>query len=333
MSMPEIPRPECAGIVFRSVVQLCEPRIIGRLRCKDWIRPPYQKEGRRPLHEDLDQVFGRCLSKKKTFTDQTKSLTSRLREFIDFMIRVNRSKSIITFETRLEALRLAGSVCDFQQSLEKAIEQAAIKVDQTSMKAIRAFDKVANYQHLSERLSNLAGSSKFRRFFQSPQFRFLENYAPHKVLGQDRFVHAEVQIVTFHRLEGTRPRPRAIGTTKAACYLCNLFLSLHPQYTISATHGTIFEAWTIPDVLQYSLEDRRELRAVVQNMHQALEASDREGKSWISTVSGPKWDLSRSEPPESRGDGDLLRCFGRGLECFYSSIAFQNPGCHQTAIH
>ena len=63
-----------------------------------------------------------------------------------------------------------------------------------------------------------------------------------------------------------------IGTTKAACYLCNLFLSYHPQYTISATHGMIFNIWTIPDVLSYSVEDRTELRAIVQNMQLALEA-------------------------------------------------------------
>ena len=270
--MLELPRPECTEIVFRSVVQLCEPRIIGRFKCKDWIPPAYHIKGRRPIHEDLEQVFNRYLSKQKMFTDQMKSLTSRLWDFINFMIRINQLKSTVTFQTRLEALQLAGSVCEVRQSLEIALEQAAVKVDETSMKAIRAFDKVANYQHVSERLSNLAGSSKFRHLFQSPRFRFLDSYAPHAVLGRDRFVHAEVQIVTFHRLEGTQPRPRAIGTTKAACYLCNLFLSLHPQYTISATHGTLFDAWTIPDVLLYSAEDRRELQAIVQNMQLALEA-------------------------------------------------------------
>ena len=224
------------------------------------------------MHEDLEQVFNRYLSKQKVFTDQMKSLTSRLRDFINFMIRINQLKSTVTFQIRLEALQLAGSVCEVRQSPEVALEQAAVKVDKRSMKAIRAFDKVANYQHISERLSNLAGSSKFRHLFQSPRFRFLDSYAPHVVLGRDRFVHAEVQIVTFHWLEGTQPRPRAIETTKAACYLCNLFLSLHPQYTLSATHGTLFDAWTIPDVLPYSVEDRRELQAIIQNMQLALEA-------------------------------------------------------------
>ena len=217
-------------MVFYSAVQLCEPRIIGRFKCKDWTPPRYRVKGGRPLHEDLEQDFNRYLSKQKIFTDKMKSLTSRLRDFISFMNRVNQPQSSITFQTRLEALRLAGAVCDVQQSLEIALQQAAIKVDEARMKAIRAFDKVANYHHISERLSNLAGSSKFRHLFQSTRFRFLNRYAPHMVFGQNRFVHAEVQIVTFHRLEGTQPRPRVVGTTKAACYLCNLFLSLHTRY-------------------------------------------------------------------------------------------------------
>ncbi|KAI4286105.1 MAG: hypothetical protein L6R38_000160 [Xanthoria sp. 2 TBL-2021] len=248
-----------------------------RLKCKDWIPPAYHTKGRRPLHEDLEQVSNWYLSKPEEFTDQIKSQTSRLRNFINFMIRVHRHNSTVTFQNRLEALQLAGSVCDVGQSLELALEQVTIKVDEIRMKAIRAFDKVANYRYISERLSRLAGSSKFRRLFQSLRFRFLDNYAPHMVLGRGRFIHAEVQIVTFHRLEGTRSFPIAIGTSKAACYLYNLFLSLHPQYTISATHGTLYNAWTIPDILLYSVEDRIELRDVIQNIQTALKARARQG--------------------------------------------------------
>lgn len=162
-----------------------------------------------------------------------------------------------------------------QKSLEVAFKQAGVKLDTVSQKAIKVFDKVANYRHISERLSRLAASSRFRHLFKSILFRFLDNYAPHVVQGRERFVHAEVQIVTFHGLQRTSPLPRTIGTTKAACYLCNLFLSLHPQYTISATHGVIFDAWTIPDVSLYSAVDRRELRAIVQSMQEALEARAR----------------------------------------------------------
>lgn len=231
------------------------------------------------MHKELEQVIKRYLSKRHKSTDQMKSQASRLQEFIDFMIRVNWHRSIVTFQTRLEALQLAGSVCDGRESLEVAFKRAAINIDEASMKAIRAFDKVANYRHISEWLSRLAGSRKFRQSFQQVNFRFLDHYAPHMVLGRARFVHAEVQIVTFYRLEGKGSVPRVIGTTKAACYLCDLFLSFHPQYTISATHGTIFDAWTIPDILLYSQQDKSELRAIVRSMQTALVAQARKANN------------------------------------------------------
>ena len=90
--------------------------------------------------------------------------------------------------------------------------------------------------------------------------------------GRERFVHAEVQLATFHRLQKTHPPPQTIGTSKAACYLCNLFLSLHPQHRISATHEVIFDAWTVPDVKSYSAEDKKELRDIVRSMQNTLEA-------------------------------------------------------------
>ena len=275
--MLEIPPLECTDLIFHSVVQLCENRIIGRLKCKDWITPAYHSKRRRPMHEELNSVFIRYLSHPNKRLDQIKLQASRLRDFIDFMFQINRHDSIMELQTRLKALRLAGIVCDVRQSLELALEQAGMKIDVISGKAIKAFDKVANYWHISKRLSRLAASSEYRRLLGSSRFRFLAEYVPHKVLGRERFVHAEIQIVTFHRLEKTLPLPRTIGTSKAACYLCNLFLSLHPQYTISATHGTIFDAWTIPDILPYSKEDRRQLRAIIQNMQTALEARARKG--------------------------------------------------------
>ena len=263
---------ECTESIFSSVVQLCEHRVISRLKCKDWIAPAYYRKRGDPMHKDLKDAVDRHLRRKGGQTDEMITIISRLQDFIKFMTELDRENSAPTFGTRLEALRLAGKVCDTRSSLEIAFERAGMKLDIASQKAIKAFDKFANYQHISERLSRMAASSSFRHLFKSVNFRFLNHYECHIVHGRERYVHAEVQLAVFHRLQRTRPSPRTIGTTKAACYLCNLFLSLHPQYTISATHGVIFDAWTIPDVMSYSAEDRRELRSIVQNMQDTLEA-------------------------------------------------------------
>jgi hypothetical protein len=40
-------------------------------------------------------------------------------------------------------------------------------------------------------------------------------------------VHAEIQLLFFHEVHPSRRRPRFICSSKSACYLCNLFFSLH----------------------------------------------------------------------------------------------------------
>ena len=276
VAISELRGSECTESIFRSVAQLCEHRVISRLKCKDWIAPVYYTKRQDPMHKDLKDAVDRHLRKKGVQTDEMRTIISRLQGFIKFMTEVDRGNSTPTFDTRLEALRLAGKVCDVRSSLEIAFQRAGMKLDIASQKAIRAFDKFANYQHISERLSRMAASSSFRHLFKSINFRFLNRYECRIVHGRERYVHAEVQLAVFHRLQRTRPSPRTIGTTKAACYLCNLFLSLHSQYTISATHGVIFDAWTIPDVMSYSAEDRRELRSIVRSMQDMLEARARE---------------------------------------------------------
>ncbi|MCJ1320599.1 hypothetical protein MMC15_005939 [Xylographa vitiligo] len=269
-AISELQGSQCTESIFNSIVRLCEHRVISRLKCKDWFAPAYYRKRRDPMHKDLKDAVDRHLRENERQTEEMRTIISKLQEFIRFMTEVDRENSTPTFVTRREALRLAGKVCDARSSLEIAFDRTGTKLDIASQKAIKAFDKVANYQRVSERLSRMAASSSFRHLFKSVNFRFLDHYECHIVHGRERFVHAEVQLAIFHRLQKTRPSPRTIGTTKAACYLCNLFLSLHPQYKISATHGVIFDAWTIPDVMSYSAKDRKELRSIVRSMQNTL---------------------------------------------------------------
>lgn len=193
------------------------------------------------MHKNLKNVVDRHQRRSDEHSSEMKETFSSLQKFINFMIKVNNEISILTFETRLEVLRLTSKICDTKSSLETNFQRAEAKLDKASLKTIRIFDKLANYRHIDERLSRMTASSKFRHLFKSVQFRFLNCYESHRVKSRDKFVHAEVQLVTFHRLQKTQPSPRTIGTSKAACYLCNLFLSLHSQYRISATHEVIFD--------------------------------------------------------------------------------------------
>lgn len=85
-----------------------------------------------------------------------------------------------------------------------------------------------------------------------------------KKSGQEGRVHAEIQLVTFFE-QGpqTGPTPRVICASKNACYLCNLFLSLHGKFYTPRTHGKIYHQWILPNLStsgmpkqsRYRLED------------------------------------------------------------------------------
>jgi hypothetical protein len=72
-----------------------------------------------------------------------------------------------------------------------------------------------------------------------------------ELINADCPVHAEVQLLfcyEFHTPQGLVPR--VICSTKSACYLCNLFFSIHGRFYIPSTHGRVYEKWTLPKRVQ-----------------------------------------------------------------------------------
>ncbi|KAB5551298.1 hypothetical protein GE09DRAFT_1125681 [Coniochaeta sp. 2T2.1] len=65
----------------------------------------------------------------------------------------------------------------------------------------------------------------------------------------DSKIHAEIQILTYYHLNPAKLPPRAIGSSKNACYLCNMLVRLHGQYTLPGTHGRLYTKWMLPNLL------------------------------------------------------------------------------------
>lgn len=59
-------------------------------------------------------------------------------------------------------------------------------------------------------------------------------------------VHAEVQLLWYYETNACEIRPRVIGSSKKACFLCNLFFRLHGGYITPATHGRLYTKWGLP---------------------------------------------------------------------------------------
>jgi len=166
-------------------------------------------------------------------------------------------------------VKLASQLSGTYHSLaERLLSQNMAALAQS--KLIKTVDKIGRYWACCERMVKMASSRSYGYLWKSVLVTALSPYEPRIVLERERHTHAEVQIITYFRLCNTISKPRVIGISKATCYLCNLFLSHHPQYLVSATHGGIYEPWTIPDLDTYSKWDRTELRVVIASMNREL---------------------------------------------------------------
>lgn len=127
------------------------------------------------------------------------------------------------------------------------------------------------------------------------------------------YVHAEIQLFTHYLQEEAsvasrgnpigatlryRP-PRIIGASKSACFLCFLCLSCHGGLTPPATHGRLYDQWTIPDMAEYTPDQAGKLRQTLQLMQDVMTRLRRE-----YSLKRP-----RDHPMTSRADIDRLSVF------------------------
>lgn len=59
-------------------------------------------------------------------------------------------------------------------------------------------------------------------------------------------VHAEVQLVAHYESQNYKLPPRAICSSKDACYLCHSFLLSHGKIHVPKCHGRLYPGWRVP---------------------------------------------------------------------------------------
>ena len=144
-------------------------------------------------------------------------------------------------------------------------------------KHIRQMNKLGRYWGLCGDLTE--ASRKYRALFESVKLRPIPRYeefnAPisTKVRWIPCFVHAEIQLLTFYGLQSSPDvkNPRVLGVSKAACYLCNLFIVNHRRFFITKTHGRLYPLWNVPDVAEYDQTQLFEIRRVLVAMNKDIQ--------------------------------------------------------------
>ncbi|KAH8762777.1 hypothetical protein BGZ57DRAFT_571030 [Hyaloscypha finlandica] len=85
------------------------------------------------------------------------------------------------------------------------------------------------------------------RLFESIEVELFQIPMPASLSMSHWKVHAEIQLLCFYEVHPSRQRPMFICSSKSACYLCNLFFSLHGGFYVPRTHGRLYASWILPD--------------------------------------------------------------------------------------
>jgi hypothetical protein len=183
-----------------------------------------------------------------------------------------------------------------RRTLEKALEERQPEAASTGGvgKLVRQVDKLGRYWGACKSLSCLARSK--RSSFQRFTFEAVEPYPRSKIAETKRTVHAEIQLLVYMSLNQLQSRPRSIGVSKAACYLCDKFITNHRKYFVSGTHGTLFDQWRFPDINELHPEPDSDTISGFRNVLQSMRVElDR-----LLKMQWPSARNSRLQPMQSR---------------------------------
>lgn len=199
-----------------------------------------------------------------------------------------RSKEILDL---LKGLVLESyDVCTSQgaDSLERYVfDHGFVPQDDRYLLCIRQIDKIGRYWGLCK--STTEDSRKYSDMFGHIKLQFLSPYKPSTSLitggratRAHLHVHAEMQIIAFYGLRSSAeiPKPRVIGVSRAACYLCNLFVQFHGQFFVTKTHGWLFDQWNIPDLAETDAIEQDKYCSTIAQMDKEIQsalAKERQG--------------------------------------------------------
>ena len=273
--LSEISYNDCEERLFETAIRLSRKRIYARLRSRKWKKPLYMRAAENePLTEKLLASSKRVLAASTTRKNKKRlqDMADKIKKLHELYLEMEKTTGDDT-DLLKQILRQASGLSAPAPSLEKALITNGVSCTIASSNLIRRVDKLGRYWAACSTMARLASNANYRILFASIQLETIPSYKAHiwpPGSKKKRHVHAEVQLVTHSRLHPSDLPPRVIGISKAACYLCDLFLSHHKQFYFSGSHGTIFDAWTVPDLIEYSMSDVTELRQIMVVMNRKI---------------------------------------------------------------
>lgn len=191
-------------------------------------------------------------------------LLSQTIELDDAFQQIEQSQGRPKADTLRSLIKSAFALTIDGLSLRARTDELQIKA---SVKLVESIGKIANYWRVSAQLAEFSRS--YRGLFRHLQIERLEHFECHYVPNtrHKQFVHAEIQLVVHYETSSCS-RPRVIGSSKKACFLCNAFIQAHGRFFVSKAHRQVYKEWYVPDLVGYSKETMERMRTTIAAVHQ-----------------------------------------------------------------
>jgi OTT_1508-like deaminase len=259
----------CKDEILTILVDLHRPRINARLQTR---------KSRRVVQEGLEDAL---LSLKKSPTSPQHFILITRLEILCEALRQYHSQTEKKRTTE-DVKEVVLACYDFfkpqpdGQGMKAMLAGAGIDIDESRGDPhLRQVGKIATLCHMAELLSSIASHQNSRRLCVNIGIRYLPTYqsiqSPVPAVdggSTECRIHAEVQLVVEFDISNSSHwnRPRVIGSSKAPCYLCELFINQHGQYLVPRTHGRLTPRWTIPDLNSFSASQLSQYRRIIKDM-------------------------------------------------------------------
>ena len=279
-------RAVCAERLLDQVVVLSRERIYGRLESVHWQPPGYlhhRRLSRTPLHTQLRKLAETAIQphpNSPVAPDQPVQ-PSELDKLRDLCELIESSDTNDNHHLLKTVAKQSYRLCTRTSPGRFLPDGRGLHTNELySTKPMKQANKIGRYWGLCIFLAEV--SRRYRSLFQNLRLELVPpsnsvhvRVSPGRTEGTKRVkcrVHAEIQLLVFYglRLDPTILDPRIIGTSKSACYLCDLFITLHGQFFVDKTHGHLHEKWMFPDLAGTPPSQQRVYRKVLAAMDRAL---------------------------------------------------------------
>lgn len=273
----------CAEEIFEHVVTLSQERLHGRLQSRQWNRPKHlSRRPPEPLHQELRNVSPKLFKGPPSAQMDSSSLVNKLNDLCDSYELLDNVSENAEQGVRMlkEIVRkshdicTSGGACTLEETIRKfGLNPSLICAD----KRMQQVNKIGRYWGLCVHMAKR--SKEYGKLFENLNLRVLQAYesvnsSVSSVAGKlvPCFVHAEVQLITFYgsNANAATRKPRVLGVSKSACYLCSLFVLFHGQYFITKTHGHLYDHWNVPDLASYKPNQLDGYRRVLSAMNKKV---------------------------------------------------------------